>query len=160
MSKKLFGTSGIRGDIIEKTNVELSLNLGRSLGTYLEGKGTVGVGTDYRTSNVMLRDAFVSGVVSTGTNLIDLGIAPMPAVGSHSAFPEIDVSVIITASHNPPTDNGFKFFANGREFVRSEEEKIEDRVFDRKFRIAEWMNIGSVTHWSIRTHYLDMLKIN
>ncbi len=58
MSEKLFGTSGIRGDIIEKVNVDLALGLGRALGTYLNGESCVGVGTDARTSDVMLRDAF------------------------------------------------------------------------------------------------------
>ncbi len=158
MSEKLFGTSGIRGDIIEKVNVDLALGLGRALGTYLNGESCVGVGTDARTSDVMLRDAFVAGVVSTGANLVDLGRAPMPAVGAHSAMRDITVSVVITASHNPPKDNGFKFFREGREFIRSEEKAIEDCVFDRQFLVADWVRIGKVSKWDIRTVYLERVK--
>lgn len=156
--KKLFGTSGIRGSIKEKSTVDLSLNLGRSLGTYLDGEGIVGVGIDERTSNNMLQHAFIAGVVSTGTAVIDLGHAPMPAVGAHSTMSGVSASVIITASHNPPRDNGFKFFCDGREFIRAEEEPIENRVYDKEFRVAEWMDIGQVSKWDIRDSYLKMVK--
>ena len=118
MTQKLFGTSGIRGSIIEKSTPELSLGLGRALGSFLEGKGVVGVGTDARTSREVLRNVFVGGVLSTGVNVVDLGIAPMPACAYYSALDDVSASVIITASHNPPTDNGFKFFSGGREFIR------------------------------------------
>ena len=158
MTEKIFGTSGIRGDIIEKSNPELAQYLGRALGTYLEGEGTVGVGMDYRTSNIMLRNALVSGVVATGVNVNDLGIAPMPTVASYSALRNIAASVIITASHNPPKDNGFKFFNGGREFVRSEEENLENLVKKRKFRIAEWDEIGTIEHVDIRRPYLKRVK--
>ena len=110
MANKLFGTSGIRGSIIDKATPELALNLGRALGTFLDGKGTVGVGIDARTSNDMLRNGFISGLLSTGVDVVDMGITPMPAVAYYSQVKGIDASVIITASHNPPTDNGFKFF--------------------------------------------------
>jgi phosphomannomutase len=158
MSKKLFGTSGIRGDIAKKVTPDLALGLGRALGTYLEGKGTVGVGIDYRTSNYMLRNAFISGVVSTGTDVIDLEIAPMPTVASHSTMDSISVSVIITASHNPPGDNGFKFFNDGREFIRSEEVFLEDRVAKGDFRVEEWDKVGQVSTWDIRQTYLKRVK--
>ncbi len=158
MAKRIFGTSGIRGDIIEKSNPGLAQYLGKALGTYLDGKGTVGVGMDYRTSNIMLRNALVSGIASTGTNVDDLGIAPMPTVASYSIMKEGAMSVIITASHNPPNDNGFKFFTRGREFIRSEEVYLEERVSDRKFRIAEWNEIGTITEWDIRVTYLERVK--
>lgn len=153
MTEKIFGTSGIRGGIDEKVTVDLAMRLGRGLGTYLKGAGIVGVGTDARTSNQMLKNAFVSGVISTGTDIIDLGNAPMPTVASHSAMLETDVSVVITASHNPPTDNGFKFFKGGREFVRKEEVFLEERVRDGEFISAEWNKIGRTTSWDIRPVY-------
>ncbi|MHA1577951.1 MAG: hypothetical protein ACTSU3_11380, partial [Candidatus Thorarchaeota archaeon] len=114
MTNKLFGTSGIRGGITSKVTSNLALDLGRALGTFLDGEGTVGVGTDARTSKELLKNAFIAGVVSTGTDVIDLAGAPMPTVASHSFMDGITGSVVITASHNPPTDNGFKFFVGGR----------------------------------------------
>ncbi|MFX0045004.1 MAG: phosphoglucosamine mutase [Candidatus Hermodarchaeota archaeon] len=158
MSQKLFGTSGIRGAIADKVTVDLALGLGRALGTHLEGRGSVGVGIDARTSREMLKNAFVSGVLSTGVDVIDLGIAPMPAVGYHSCLPGISVSVLITASHNPPTDNGFKFFKSGREFIRSEEEFLEISVYNRSYTVASWEKIGQISKKDIRIDYLSRVK--
>jgi phosphomannomutase len=158
MGQKLFGTSGIRGGIDSKVTVDLALGLGRALGTLLKGQGTVGVGIDARTSREMLRGAFLSGVLSTGVDVIDLGIAPMPTVAFHSSVEGISASVIITASHNPPTDNGFKFFLAGREFIRSEEEFLEARVSDREFIVADWQTIGQLRHLDIREQYLSRVK--
>ncbi|MHA2070356.1 MAG: phosphoglucosamine mutase [Candidatus Thorarchaeota archaeon] len=158
MGQKLFGTSGIRGGIDSKVTVDLALGLGRALGSLLKGRGTVGVGIDARTSREMLRGAFVSGVLSTGVDIIDLGIAPMPAVAYHSSGTGVSASVIITASHNPPTDNGFKFFLSGREFIRSEEEFLEARVSDHKFIKADWQTIGQIRYLDIRNQYLDRVR--
>jgi phosphoglucosamine mutase len=158
MGQKLFGTSGIRGGIDSKVTVDLALGLGRALGSLLQGHGTVGVGIDARTSREMLRGAFVSGVLSTGVDVIDLGIAPMPTVAYHSSVTGVSASVIITASHNPPTDNGFKFFLSGREFIRTEEEFLEARVSDQEFIKADWQSIGQIRYLDIRNQYLDRVK--
>ncbi len=137
---------------------DLALDLGRALGTFLEGKGSVGVGTDARTSREMLKNAFVPGIISTGTSVVDINGAPMPTTASHSTLEGISVSVIITASHNPPGDNGFKFFVGGREFIRSEEVFLESRVEDRKFLVADWASIGKVSTWDIRPTYFKRVK--
>ncbi len=158
MTQKLFGTSGIRGSIAEKSTPDLALGLGRGLGSFLDGKGIVGVGVDARTSREMLRSALVSGLVSTGVNVIDLGIAPMPTVAYYSTIDGIAATVIITASHNPPTDNGFKFFASGREFIRSEEKFLENSIFNREYKVAAWDKIGSISKKNIKMDYLSRVK--
>ena len=158
MTDKLFGTSGIRGSIIEKSTPTLALNLGRALGSFLEGKGTVGVGVDARTSNEMLRNSLIAGLLSTGVNVVDLGIAPMPAVAYYSQVKGIDASVIVTASHNPPQDNGFKFFNNGREFVRAEEVFLETAIAKSQYIVAKWDEIGKTRYLDLKAQYLDHLK--
>ncbi len=158
MTRRIFGTSGIRGSIANKVTVDLALGLGRALGTFLDSQGVVGVGTDARTSNDMLCNSFVAGVVSTGVDVINLGGAPMPAVGAHSVMNGVSASVVITASHNPPTDNGFKFFKGGREFVRFEEVFIEERVNSGEFAVASWKDIGRISRWDIRQTFLEIVK--
>jgi phosphomannomutase len=158
MTGKLFGTSGIRGSIAEKVTTDLALNLGRALGTFLNGKGTVGIGTDARTSRKMLRNGIISGILSTGTNVVDLGIAPMPTVAYYSQIDGISASVIVTASHNPPTDNGFKFFTGGREFIRTEEIFLENCISERRYIAANWNSCGEIMYLDIRRQYLEYLK--
>jgi phosphomannomutase len=158
MTGKLFGTSGIRGSITEKATTDLALNLGRALGTFFDGKGTVGIGTDARTSREMLRNGIISGILSTGSNVIDLGIAPMPTVAYYSQIEEISASVIVTASHNPPTDNGFKFFTGGREFIRTEEVFLENCISQRQYLTANWDSCGEISYLDIRSQYLKYLK--
>lgn len=154
----LFGTSGIRGGISDKVTTDLSMKLGQSLGSYLNGEGNVGVGMDSRTSNLMLKNGFTAGLVSTGTDVMDLGLVPMPTAAYFSTKQGISASVIITASHNPPTDNGFKFFVNGREMIRSEEKRITSLVQKGDFRIAQWSEIGRVSEIEIRDAYLHNLR--
>ncbi|RLI57031.1 MAG: phosphoglucosamine mutase [Candidatus Thorarchaeota archaeon] len=155
LSTKLFGTSGIRGSITEKATPSLAMALGRALGTFLGGSGRVGVGIDARTSNIMLRNAFISGAVSAGLDVTDLGICPMPTVAFYSSFDEVSASVIITASHNPSTDNGFKFFSGGREFVRSEEEQLEASVRDSAYLVVPWDKVGSIRRYDLKETYLS-----
>lgn len=158
MTQKLFGTSGIRGSIIEKSTPDLALGLGRALGSFLDGRGVVGVGVDARTSREMLKGALIGGLLSTGTHVVDLGIAPMPTVAYYSTIDGISSSIIITASHNPPTDNGFKFFVSGREFIRSEEEFLENSVYNKDYRVASWDKIGQISKKDIKMDYLSKVK--
>ncbi|MHA1215713.1 MAG: phosphoglucosamine mutase [Candidatus Thorarchaeota archaeon] len=150
---KIFGTSGIRGPL-ERVTPSFAMDLGKSLGTMLNGQGCVALGTDARTSRMILQNAFVAGVISTGVDVVLLGVAPMPTVASQSTISSIDVSVIITASHNPPTDNGFKFFADGREFVRAEEVIIEKFLRGHSFLVARWEGVGRVIQRDSRQAYL------
>jgi phosphomannomutase len=158
LSTKLFGTSGIRGSIAEKSTSDLAMKLGRALGTLLEGHGVVAVGTDARTSRVVLRNSIVSGVISTGVSVRDLGIIPMPAVAFSSSLEDIKASVIVTASHNPAGDNGFKFFTGGREFIRSEEEVLEAHITNSSFLAAPWDGVGRVEHRSLKEVFLKRIK--
>ncbi|MDH4214210.1 MAG: phosphoglucosamine mutase, partial [Candidatus Thorarchaeota archaeon] len=144
--------------IAEKVKTDLALNLGRALGTFLDGKGTVGIGTDARTSREMLRNSIIAGVLSTGVDVIDLGIAPMPTTAYYSQIDGVSASVIVTASHNPPADNGFKFFTGGREFIRTEEIFLEDCISENRYLAANWDGCGEVLYLDTRNQYLNYLK--
>ena len=63
--KKLFGTSGIRGKINSEVTCELALNVGKSLACYLGNEGTVVLGYDTRTTNVMLDQAICAGLLES-----------------------------------------------------------------------------------------------
>ncbi len=156
-NQRLFGTSGIRGPI-DRISPNMALDLGRSLGTTLKEGDQVAIGTDARTSRSCLLHAFKAGLISTGIDVIDLGIAAMPVVAYSSLLSSITASVIVTASHNPPTDNGFKFFKEGREFVRSEANTIEEIITRHVFRVTDWSAIGKMTRYNIQSDYLNRAK--
>ena len=75
---KLFGTNGVRGIVNQDLTPELALRLAMSLGTLT--RGTVAVGQDTRVSGNMLSHAAIAGLLATGCKVINLGIAPTPAV--------------------------------------------------------------------------------
>ena len=152
--QRLFGTNGVRGITNEDMSPELALRLGKAIGTYFEGN--IIVATDTRTSNEMLKDAVISGLISTGCNVFDAKIAPSPALQYYVKNSDADAGVIITASHNPPQFNGIKVVdSDGAELARRKEEEIEGIYFNEKFRKAAWNEIGKVYDIDILDFYIE-----
>ena len=139
---KLFGTNGIRGKIGEKFTPDFLVQVGMAIGSYTLQGSKVIVGQDTRISGDMVKDAVISGIMSTGVDVIDVGIAPTPAIQFYTKN-HGDLGIAITASHNPPEFNGIKVIAaDGTELPREEEEKIEKMFFSKKFRIVNWESVG------------------
>lgn len=149
---KLFGTNGVRGISNVEMTPELAQRLGMACGTYLLGlekkrnaKLSAIIGTDTRTSNSMIKCAFVSGILSTGCDIYDTGIVTSPGLQYATRAFGMDFGVIITASHNPPEFNGIKCIdADGTELAPEQEKAIEDIYFSEKFAKADWNGIGAV----------------
>ena len=104
--KRLFGTFGVRRKANLVLTPEFTSKLATAFGSLV--KGRVAVGGDTRTSTPMLKHAVISGLLSSGCDVVDLGILPTPAV-QFAVRNYYDGGVMITASHNPPHDNGIKF---------------------------------------------------
>ncbi|AIU69480.1 phosphopentomutase [Thermococcus eurythermalis] len=150
---KLFGTAGIRGTLWEKVTPELAMDIGKAMGTYVDGE-TVAVARDGRTSSVMLQSALISGLLSTGKEVLDFGLIPTPAL-AWGTRKYADGGVMITASHNPPTDNGIKVFnGDGTEFYVEQERELEELVFSKNFRKAQWDEIKGLKSLDIRDEYI------
>ncbi|NJD98829.1 phosphoglucosamine mutase [Thermococcus sp. LS1] len=150
---KLFGTAGIRGTLWEKVTPDLALNVGRALGTYIR-KGKVTVARDGRTSSIMLENALVSGLLSSGMEVIQFGLIPTPTLawGTNRYG---DAGVMITASHNPPTDNGIKVFnGDGTEFYLEQEAELERIIFSGDYKKADWDEIRKVRQRDIVDEYI------
>jgi phosphomannomutase len=122
----LFGTAGVRGDTRTTVTPELAVAVGRAVARDAgDGAGAVVVGRDGRTTGGALAAAVEAGVRSGGASVRRLGVVPTPAL----AFASRDRhGVMLTASHNPPGDNGIKCFADGVEYDRSAERAVERRV--------------------------------
>ena len=117
-----FGTAGIRGDIEKTVTPAVALAVGRALSTMTE---TVVIGRDCRLSSPALTHAIEAGALSGGSKIVNVGQVPTPAL----AWASRDcVGVMITASHNPASDNGIKLFIEGEEFDRARERLIESAI--------------------------------
>jgi phosphoglucosamine mutase len=115
MTRKLFGTDGVRGRANSwPMTAELALKLGAAAGRYFRRDGSaahrVVIGKDTRLSSYMFEAALTAGFTSTGMNVLLLGPVPTPAIGLLTTSMRADVGVMISASHNPHHDNGIKFF--------------------------------------------------
>ena len=161
---KYFGTSGIRGLFNECVTPELALKVGKAVGTYLGG-GRVVVGMDTRTSSETLKSALISGLLSTGVEVIDIGLAPTPLTGFAIKLYEADAGVTITASHNPPEYNGIKVWqSNGMAYTPDMEAELERILESGNFRKVPWNEIGTLRRADPREEYirkaLEMVKLN
>ncbi len=139
----MFGTAGIRGPVTEITP-ELARSVGLAVG---EPGATVVVGRDGRTTGSALAAALSAGLQQGGATVARLGQVPTPALAYASRG---RTGVMITASHNPPTDNGIKLFADGVEFDRDAEARIERALEEGPTVGIDW------DQWGIE-HSVDML---
>lgn len=127
---KYFGTDGVRGIANKELTPELAFKLGRCGGYVLtmhhkeEDKPLVLVGRDTRISGQMLEHALISGLVSVGIEVFQLGVISTPAVAYLTRTQNAAAGVMISASHNPAKDNGIKFFGSDG-FKLSDEEEAE-----------------------------------
>ncbi len=156
--KRLFGTDGIRGIVGELMTPVFGAEMGMAIGTFL-GKGKIVIATDTRTTKDMMKNAVVSGLISTGADVLDLGIAPTPALQYAVPYFKANMGVIITASHNPPKFNGIKCIdSDGTELHREKEEKIENIFFKKSYKKVSWENIGKISNEKINDEYINAIK--
>ena len=129
----LFGTDGIRGRAGDILNAPFTLQLGYWAGKVLEqaadNPGPVVIGQDSRNSSDMLAAAIAAGLTSAGIEVWNLGLCPTPCVANLTSGSEAIGGIMISASHNPPPDNGIKFFGQkGTKLSDNLSQKIEGHL--------------------------------
>jgi len=148
---QLFGTNGIRGIVNQEMNSRLALEIGQAWGTFLKRSvptPTCVIGTDARLSNHMLKSAITAGLLSTGVDVVDVGLAPTPTLQYTVKQKRFDAGIVITASHNPPQFNGIKGTAHdGTELTKEMEEAIESIYFSHQYIRCDWNNVGCYSTW-------------
>ena len=133
MTRKLFGTDGIRGVAnVDPMTGELALQLGRAI-AYLfrevKGKHRIVVGKDTRLSGYMLETAMASGICSMGADVMLVGPLPTPGIAFITTSMRANAGVVISASHNPYYDNGIKIFSrDGFKLPDEMEHRIEQLI--------------------------------
>ncbi|ELZ52560.1 MULTISPECIES: phosphoglucomutase/phosphomannomutase alpha/beta/alpha domain I [Halorubrum] len=140
----LFGTAGIRGGVEDRVTPALALAVGRAVGAEIRSREgadgeegpdpTVVLARDGRVTGSALAAATEAGLAAGGVAVRRAGRLPTPALAHASRG---RYGVMLTASHNPPTDNGIKLFRDGTEFDRELERAVESRVADEE-SVAPW----------------------
>ncbi len=153
---KLFGTAGIRGVTNIKITPQLALDIGKAYGTLCGGK--IAVARDTRYGSEMLESALISGLQSTGVEVLRLGIVPLPVFARFVAD-FADGGVIVTGSHTPPQISGLVIVDSlGRDIYHDMEREIE-RIYHRKeYRYAQWDRIKDTVYKDAMEHYIKFIE--
>ncbi len=121
-----FGTDGIRGRVGSGVTPALALQVGYWTGVVLQADGPVVIGTDSRSSGPMLVAALAAGLMAAGREVWQLGLCPTPAVPGTIRRQGAAGGLMVSASHNPPGDNGIKVFgASGAKLSQQRQQAIE-----------------------------------
>lgn len=147
MVKKLFGTDGVRGVAnVYPMTAEFAVKLGMACGLEVcKNKRRAAIGRDTRVSGEMLEAALIAGLTAAGVDVVKLGVLPTPAVTSVTPDLDVDMSVMITASHNPYQDNGIKLItAAGDKFSDQVTSRLEEMIAEDDFALDSG-RIGTVS---------------
>jgi phosphoglucosamine mutase len=168
MTKKYFGTDGIRGAINSKNiNGDMFFKFGLASGTYFKSqkkrKQTAIIAKDTRLSGYTLEPALVSGLASAGMHVYTLGPLPTNGLAMLTKSMKANMGIMITASHNPHYDNGLKLFGpDGLKLSDKIEKKIESLI-DKKIgkNLSNPEKLGRVKRLESGTKdYVKILKKN
>ena len=125
----LFGTDGIRGRYGEFLTERLAERVAFAAGQLIPERSRIIIGRDTRASGVALEGALTAGFIKSGHTVVRIGIIPTPGLAYLALEPGVALAVMITASHNPASDNGIKIFGdNGMKISDSWEMQIETWV--------------------------------
>ncbi len=142
----LFGTAGIRGDAATEVTPSFALSVGRAAA--VDGDVFV-VGRDGRETGSALSAAVEAGLESGGADVVRVGQVPTPALAYASRGRR---GVMVTASHNPPDDNGLKLFVDGTEYDIDAERAVTDRV-EAGDDPVDWAAWGAATRAAVLEDY-------
>lgn len=163
---RLFGTDGIRGRVGDLLTAPLAMQVGFWAGQVLQTSGSqpgpVVIGQDSRNSSSMLAMALSAGLTAAGLEVWDLGLCPTPGVANLTQRMGAIGGVMISASHNPPEDNGIKFFgADGSKLSLQLQELIESALRGKAQEFLSLEPSSCGTHYyrpELVNHYLEGIQ--
>ena len=129
----LFGTDGIRGSAgfaDSLLNPKLVEAIGVATGIVFKGQAQILIGRDTRKSGLEIEQALIAGLTNTGINVTLVGVIPTPGLAHLVLARKADAAIMITASHNPASDNGIKIFGSNGQKIPDEVEQEIERLID------------------------------
>ena len=163
MSRRYFGTDGIRGTVgMTPITPDFMLRLGHAVGSVLRrtaARPTVIIGKDTRISGYMIESALEAGFASAGVDVLLSGPLPTPGVAYLTRALRLDLGVVISASHNPYADNGIKFFSARGEKLPDDWEAAVEAALDEPPRWVDAAGLGRARRLEdARGRYIEFCK--
>lgn len=155
VNEHIFRQYDIRGVAERDLTDDVVTQLGKALGTVAIQNGSykVLVGRDNRLSSERLRDALVKGLMYVGCDVVDIGLVVTPVLYYARVQFGINAAVMITGSHNPPDENGFKIALSDGTIYGDDIRKLKELMLAGEFSAAS----GSLERIDAITPYLNML---
>lgn len=158
INPQIYREYDIRGVVDKDLTPEIVRRLGQGFGTYVArlGHKDLVVGRDGRLSSPSYGEALIGGLISTGCNVVDIGICPTPVYYFSIFHLDKDGGMMVTGSHNPPEFNGFKV-SIGKSTIFGEEIQKLARLIEK----GEFVNgQGNLSKFEIIQPYQDYMKKN
>ena len=157
MNSKIFREYNIRGNYPLDINEDVAYKIGKSFGSYIKkmNKNKALIGYDNRLSSPSLASNLINGILDTGVDVVSLGLVTTPMYYYGRVLLNIWSGIMITASHNPATDNGFKIsFTNIGNAAGSEIYEFRDFTFKEEFIDGK----GTLSTYDIKEDYINLVK--
>jgi phosphomannomutase/phosphoglucomutase len=159
LNANIFRALDIRGLVERDLPLPVVRSLGRSIGTFVRRKGqkpVIAVGRDARLSSPSLRDALVEGLVASGVSVVDIGLCATPMLYYAAHTLDICGGVMVTGSHNPPGDNGFKITLDRQSLHGDDIQQLRRTIASSDYETGE----GTVSFHEIHRPYADFIIEN
>jgi phosphomannomutase/phosphoglucomutase len=152
LQKNIFKAYDIRGIVDDTLTEEVVSLIGQSIGSEAidQNQTSICVGYDGRLSSPDLCDALTKGLLSTGIDVINIGLVTTPMLYFSTHELKTNTGIMITGSHNPPEYNGFKIVINARTLSSEQIQGLYKRIIDKKFSKGN----GSLDDKKIQSQYL------
>ena len=157
INKDIFKAYDIRGKVPNDINGETAYTIGKSYGTYIKryNVDSCMVGRDNRLSSDNLTIALINGILDSGINVISLGLVTTPMFYYGCILKKQTCGIMVTASHNPKDENGFKFSFN--EYCNARGEMIDDfRDFTLRGKFDK--GNGNLYSYDIKSEYIELFR--
>ncbi|HVF90396.1 MAG TPA: phosphomannomutase/phosphoglucomutase [Blastocatellia bacterium] len=158
MNEHIFREYDIRGVVGEDLTDETVYDLARAIGTFYRANGVkrVSIGRDARESSPGFRDLMIRGLNETGCDIVDVGMVPTPVLYFTLFNLDVDAGVMITGSHNPADNNGFKICLNKSTIFGEQISEIKRLALTRAFASGE----GEREEHDIVPEYREFIRSN
>lgn len=155
ISPVIFRDYDIRGNADQYLGNDTAYAIGQAIGSEAQARGQIrlAVAADARLSSPRLKEHLIKGILATGAHVVDIGTVPSPVLYFVTETTDINSGVMVTASHNPAADNGFKIVLRGETLSDEAIQSLQNRISTGNFSKGQ----GNLTSASYTNAYLEKI---